>query len=246
MAKFTLTEAKTWLHSHDVSGLMSAIQLDHSTELVDVTNLASTGGVRERLGGLKAVTCALDGYFDYDVQGSLLFDNVGVDNPERPWSVTPTDGTEGQIAFAFPAIQANINLGNAVGEAFRFSIEAEATGVNAVLARGMVVANVTSASASSNTSGVQIGAPAAGQSVYSALHVLAASGSSPTLDVVVQSDTTGFPSPTARITHTQQTAIGSEWGTPFTAGTTDDYWRVNYTIGGGTPSFDFVVVVGFG
>ena len=85
----------------------------------------------------------------------------------------------------------------------------------------------------------------AGKSMYAALHVISVSGTSPTLDVIVQSDdNSGFTTPTNRITFSQTGAVGAEWGSVAGA-VTDDYWRVSYTIGGSdTPTFAFAVTCG--
>ena len=97
-----------------------------------------------------------------------------------------------------------------------------------------------SASGDSGT-GIQLGAVSATQSVHASLHALTVSGG--TLDVTVESDTaSGFPSTTTRITFAQITAVGSEFASAAGA-ITDEYWRVDFTVGGGG-TFDFVVCVG--
>jgi hypothetical protein len=71
-------------------------------------------------------------------------------------------------------------------------------------------------------------------------------GTSPTLDVIVQSDdASGFPSATNRITFTQATGFTAEYATPVAGAITDDWWRVNFTIGGtASPNFTFICVIG--
>jgi hypothetical protein len=60
----------------------------------------------------------------------------------------------------------------------------------------------------------------------------------------VESDDNGsMTSATTQITFPQKTFVTSEWLSAAGA-ITDDYWRVGYTIGGSTPSFNFAVVVG--
>jgi hypothetical protein len=54
----------------------------------------------------------------------------------------------------------------------------------------------------------------------------------------------GFPSPATRLTFAQKTAAGYEFKSAAGA-ITDDWWRVDWTIGGtATPTFSFVVAVG--
>ena len=80
--------------------------------------------------------------------------------------------------------------------------------------------------------------------MYSYLHVMTTGTGSPTLDVVIQSDdNAGMTSPTTRITHAQKTAIGAEL-LSVAGAVMDDYWRVNFTIGGSSPSFLFAVMLG--
>jgi hypothetical protein len=80
--------------------------------------------------------------------------------------------------------------------------------------------------------------------VYGLLHVFSATPGPDTLDVVVQSDSANtFLSPTDVITFAQKTAAGHEW--KEAAGPiTDTWWRISYTIGGGSPSFTFAVAIG--
>jgi len=74
--------------------------------------------------------------------------------------------------------------------------------------------------------------------------VIAASGTTPTLDVTIESDDAeGMASATTRLTFTQATATTSEWQ-ELAGAVTDDWWRAAWTIGGGSPSFTAVVVVG--
>jgi len=95
----------------------------------------------------------------------------------------------------------------------------------------------TYTSSSETATNASIGAVSATQSVYSALHVTAASG---TLDVIVESAPSNWSSESTRITHTRFTAVGAEMLS--TAGAiTDAYWRVKWTLSG---SFDFIVSLG--
>ena len=80
---------------------------------------------------------------------------------------------------------------------------------------------------------------AAARQLVLQLQVTAASGTAPTLDVVVQ-DTTDGTNYNTIATFTQKTAAAREvirLTTPFT-----DNLRVNYEIGGVTPSFTFNVI----
>lgn len=80
------------------------------------------------------------------------------------------------------------------------------------------------------------------------LVVSAASGTSPTLDVVVQHSIDGGTTWFTLLTFTQKTAAGNELKTESevdaaTAEVYGDCLRVSYTIGGTTPSFTFSVLI---
>jgi hypothetical protein len=106
--------------------------------------------------------------------------------------------------------------------------------------------NVSRTSTSTGT-GRQLGAVVAGKSMYAALHVISASGTNPTLAVILQSDdNAGFTTATSRITFSTATASANRAQLSSVAGAiTDDYWRISYTIGGtSTPTFAFAVTAG--
>ena len=72
------------------------------------------------------------------------------------------------------------------------------------------------------------------------LHVTAASGTTPTLDVLIQMDTNAaFTSPTTLVTFTQAVAATSQRVENTTS--TERYIRISYTIAGTTPAFTFAV-----
>jgi len=125
-----------------------------------------------------------------------------------------------------------------------FALSASGGAAAARIVRGVVLHPATARTTSGTGTITYVGDVSSGQKAYAALHVIAASGSSPTLDVAVQSDgDSSFGSPTDRITFSQASAVGAEWKSASGA-ISDSYWRVSYTIGGSSPSFTFVVVFG--
>lgn len=98
---------------------------------------------------------------------------------------------------------------------------------------------LASAARTTTASATAIPGFAAAAKLVLQLNVTAASGTAPTLDVVVQ-DTVDGTNYSTIATFTQATAVTREvirLSTPFT-----DSLRVVYTIGGVTPSFTFAVV----
>ncbi len=121
------------------------------------------------------------------------------------------------------------------------SFDAKATGTLSI--QGTLMATGTK-TVTGNETGYQLGAVSSTQRIYAGMHVLAASGTAPTLDAVIQSDdNAGFSSAATQLTFTQATGTTSEFisaAGPYT----DDYWRASLTLGGTSPSF--TIILGFG
>ena len=81
--------------------------------------------------------------------------------------------------------------------------------------------------------------------LYALMHVTAVSGTSPTLDMVINSDeAVEMGSATPRFTFAQKTTIGSQWMTPISASMIDTYFQASWTIGGtDSPSFTVAVIL---
>lgn len=241
MATQVLTNAKLLVNGFDFSGDMNALSLEYGAELQDNTTFGAD--TRSRKGGLKTVTLGGEGFWNADgtdEPDDVLFGRVGQDTSVM--TVAPNDGAAGSIAYIVNGIVGQYSHGGAIGDMHGFSVAAEA---QSRLVQGTVLHNASQTTTGNGTA-YQVGAVGASQSLHAAIHVLSVSGTSPTLNVIVQSDDgAGFLSPTNRITFTQATAIGAQWATPVAGAITDTYWRVNYTIGGtGTPTFLFVVTIG--
>lgn len=240
MAHQIIKDARLWIAQYDIAGHANRCVLDYAAEMQDDTPLNVTA--RKRMGGLKTIALQCEGMYEAGVgmPDELIPANLGV--ADVPVSLCPIAGAAvGSRAFTFRANLAEYQLGGLIGEMARFSAGAEAS--QGPLVRGEVLHNTTQ-TASGNGSARQLGAVTSQQRLYAALHILAVSGTLPTLNVKIQSDNgAGFGTPADQITFTQANAVGSQWGSVVGA-ITDDYWRVNFTIGGTNPSFTFVIVAG--
>jgi len=240
MSKQVLQNCKLYVDGYDFSGDMNALALDYSAEMQDNTTFGQD--TRTRQGGLKVSTFAHEGYWSGGVDNvdDILFNKIGL--IDVPMTVGPIAGVAGEVGFFMPVTVGVYNPGASIGDMFSFSVEGESSKDG--LIRGTIMLNGT-LSASGNSTARQLGAVSSSQKMFAALHVLSAGGTSPTLDVVVQSDSaSGFASPSNRFTFSQKTIVSSEWATPVAGSITDDWWRINYTIGGTSPSIAFVVSVG--
>lgn len=247
MASLPLINVKLWRGGIDASGRSNQADLKLMTEALDDTGFGSTA--RLYVPGLDSVQFSHAGRLEYGAGNieAALWDAQGT--ADEIFSVAVDSDADGAVgvgdrAYVFRHIQSTLSRQGTPGQIHTFTVTAEGSGPHG---RGMVLeAGVTARAATFNGAAAQVGAVAATETLMGALHVLAASGTLPTLDVVVQSDSTsGFSSPATALTFTQQSAVGSEWQSAAGA-VTDTYYRVAVTIGGTDPSFTFAVCLGLG
>lgn len=238
MAKFVLTDARVKYGGADLTGFLSSATISAEIDTPEITAFGDLS--RRRVPGIIDITAEHSGFFESDVNGlpdKNLFDGIGSDS--LVFSMTAEGATLGDVAYTFEAQEANYSPGASHGEVYAFSAQISGDGV---LVRGVVMEDgiFTSSVVGTNR---QISDVPSGKSVFSAIHVTAVSGTTPTLDAVVESDVSGFASPITRLTHPQFTTVGSNFQTS-TAVVTDDFWRYNFTIGGAAPSFTIFGIIG--
>ena len=200
-------------------------------------------GWESSISGKRSAKLAYAGFSDFsaaDLSGQTFADLGGL----QPITVTPdipATPALGDLAYFFRARRYEVSMVDTHGDVAKVSVTAGGSG-DVIRGRLMVPKSAITATGSSASS--QVGAVSATQSVYASLHVFTVSGTSPTLDVTVGSDdNSGLTSETSRLTFPQATGVGSGWQS-LAGAITDDYWVVNYTIGGTTPSFTFAVAIG--
>ncbi len=232
MAKFVLKDAKVLYGGRDLSGELSSVDLVYTATTPENTTFGNNS-VR-RLPGIMDAVATQNGYWDAvsatDSLDADLFAQIAAASDVV--TLSPDGGQAAEIAFLFKGQAASYNPGASHGEVFAFALTINGDGE---LSRGLVLENGVF-TATANGTEQQVGAVLAGENIYSNIHVVAASGTTPTLDVTVQSDIVGFGSPTLQMTHPQFTAVGANQQI-LAGAVTDDYWRYVITIGGGSPSF---------
>lgn len=240
MGHVVLNDAKVWVAGFDLSGDLNALAVRYGVDAKDDTNFGDTTQVH--LAGRRQVRAELQGRYDAGASAidKVLFDRIGT--VDVPFSFNADGGAAGEIAYTFKAMAATLNIGGEHGEVAPIECSAVGTGE---LVRGTILFNGTATTTGTGTA-YGITGPDTGQLARASLHVLAASGTAPTLDVVVESDTdSGFGSGVSRITFAQATGVTAEYKESASGiGTAEDNWRISYTIGGTSPSFTFVVVLG--
>lgn len=242
MAIQVLNNAVVWWQQFDFSGDHNQVSL---AEAEDDLDSGVFGDVAHRT-HLGAGRITASGTVLYQAGSGLVDTNLAPELAaiDRVISISPDGGDDGERAYSFlAAIARHSPFEGAAYGGLLVSIWG-AAGRGTVLVPGTILHPKTVRTATGNGTGRNLGAVSAAQSVYGALHVFTVSGSSPTLDVIVQSDSDNtWASPISRLTFAQKTAVGAEWKSAAGA-ITDGWWRVNYTIAGTTPSFTFAVVTG--
>lgn len=239
MANQILRDCKLYADKYDFSGKMNALALTLGVDLKDDT--AFGDDTKSNVAGLRSVSFQHEGYFEAGVGSvdEVFFANLGLAN--KPMTISPMAAAEGDVAYFFNSLQGKYAPGAKHGELLNFQVSGQAS---SDLVRGTILNNATR-TVSGNTTALQLGAVSAVQKLFAALHVLVVSGTTPTLVVKVQSASAqGFGTPNDRITFASQNGANALWAAPVSGAITDTWWRVNYTITGTTPSFQFVVPVG--
>lgn len=249
MATVVFNNAKVLAGGYDLSGQLNEVNLQYEAEQLDDTHFGDS--TRKSKGGLKVAQFGMSGHLEYGDAAidNILFANVGRVAASEPIldpiTISPEGGEFGTRSFIFkPLLQSITPVGGDIGELIPFTAAAVGRDGKSLI-RAQMMHDLDPARTGSGVATVsQLGAIAAGQTMYMSLHVIAVSGSSPTLDVIVESDdNSGITSGTTRITAAQMTGIGSQYLT-LAGPITDDYWRVGYTLGGSSPSFTFAVALG--
>jgi hypothetical protein len=244
VTKIVLKKVRHFAAGTDLTGASNKIELDDEFEVKDATTWGSEGA-KEVLGGLESCSISDSGFWyagDLTQVDDAMWAARG--GPIIPWTAGApnTNAAVGDVAYLTKALQTDYKFGGAPGDIAPWSMTAES---DWPLVRGQILHPPGTARTSTGTGTPrQLGAVPAGSSLYVCLHVLSVSGG-PTLTVTVESDdSSGFGSPTTVLTFADVTEPGGQ-ALQLHGATTDDWFRVKYTITGGTtPSVLFVASAG--
>lgn len=238
MAMQVIKDVTALIANYDISGQANNFAaLPVTVQALDKTNGASAGW-QEFEPGLKSMGGTISGFTD-----DMTFDSdqlTGLQNV--PFTLSLNNAlAEGDIIHAYKANQTAFDRPMQVGQLLGYSGTFTANGAGV---KGFAL-HVGAETATGASAGQNLGAVAAGQTIYAWQHVTATAGTSPTLDTLVESDATDawVGAETTRFTFTQETdaTSGYQWLTPVAGAITDTWWRVSYTITGSAgQSFTFV------
>lgn len=247
-----LKNVRLYMGGADYTGVSNKVEFTPEVEEKDVTTFGdydtTTGDLWKAVkGGIATAKISQSGFWEAGDTGKVDDDRYAALGGAGAWSafptVTPAALTYGDLAWFTKAHSSSYALLGGVGDVAPWS--GSLTSVYPAVRGVCAHPPGTARTATGNGTAVQLAAVTATQYLYASLHVLSVSGTgSPTLTVKVQSDTaSNFPSATDVMTFTAATARTGE--TIRSVGPiTDDFFRVNYTISGSSPSFLFVVAIG--
>lgn len=246
MAKHILKNVRLFAGGVDLTGQSNKVELSAEFEEKDTTTFGSVDANgelwKEVVAGLGSAKAQASGFWEAGDASKVDNDQFATLGAIGPWTICPLAATDGSLAYVLSALRTSYTLLDQVGEVAPYAGQAASTWP---LARGKVIHPVGTARTTTGTGTItQLGALATGQSLYVALHVVSAAGTTPSLTVAIQSASlVGFGSPTTRATFTAATAPGGQV-TRIVGPVTDQFWRVNYTISGTDPSFLFAAAAG--
>lgn len=244
MAVLTWQDAEILAGPYRLTGRSNTVELDFEAVQLDVTTFDSEGWM-ESIGGLMSMSSSVDGFYDADVleTGALTLDQHLFDTlagAQMPLTIAPTKA-DGSVAYVAGVKRGSLDMLGQVGDVAPFS---SAMFGDSVVGRGNLIhpANTTETAGGTGT-GVQLGATASGQFLLVSVHVTALSGTSPSLDITVESDDNAGFTTAATVLNTGAITVPTSTLTLVAGPVTDDWMRVTWTLGGTTPVARFGVAV---
>ncbi|MFM9643136.1 hypothetical protein [Streptomyces turgidiscabies] len=243
MSFITLTGVRLFAVGADLTGASNKAELSSEYEEKDKTTYGSSGW-KEVMAGLGSAEVGAEGFWEAGDASKVDDASWSQIGGSGPWTIAPVAATPGDLAYLVKAMRCDYNFGGQVGDIAPYKAKAVSTWP---LARGVIAHNPATARTSSGNggTGANLGAVAAGQRLYASLHVLSVSGTTPTLDVTIESDSANtFGSPITQLTFTQANSISGQILRTDGTAITDTWFRATWTIAGTSPSFLFAMAFG--
>lgn len=242
MGRFILTDVRLFAVGADLTGHSNKVELSAEFEEKDTTNYRSQGW-KEVMAGLGSAELSGEGQWEAGDPGKVDDSSWADLGGVGPYTVGPDGAAVGDLAYVMKALRGDYRLGDAVGEVAPWTGAVKSSWP---LVRGQFAHPPgTPVTASGDGTGLELGALATEQRLYASLHVLSATGTTPSITVTVESDADNtFASPTTRLTFDAATAEGGQILRTDGTAITDTWWRASWSVSGTTPSFLFVVSLG--
>jgi hypothetical protein len=231
-----LRDQNIFMGGYELTGISNSVSVVAGRENPDFTVFGNA--TRLYAPGLKTASIEAAGFFEANPYDAGLFGELALP-AGTPFSVS-NGATPGAVAYSLLGMIGDYKpMGSAVGDVAEYSAGVASSGD---LVRGSLMLK-SSVSASGLSTVRQLGMVSATQKLYAILHVFSVSGTSPTLDAIIRSDTgSGMSSPLTRATFSQMNARGAQWK-EIDGAIADDWWQVDYTLGGTDPVFGLAVIL---
>ncbi|WIM97703.1 hypothetical protein ACTOB_001251 [Actinoplanes oblitus] len=249
MSKFVLKGTRLFVNAVDLTSVNNKVELMAEVDEQESTAFnpdSATEVWREVLGGIISSKCSAEGQWEAGDPGKVDDAAWAALGAIGPVTICPVGGpvAAGDLAYLTTMLAGDYQIGDQVGNVAPWSLDA--TGSSPLVRGAALHPPGTARTSTGNGTAVQLGALAADQALYVNLHVLSASGTTPSITVKVQSDdNSGMTSPTDRATFTAATTRDAQTA-KIVGAITDDYWRIAWTISGTGPSFLVIVSAGIG
>ena len=243
MARISAKSAGLLVDEFDFSGVSNSMNLDFAEAPADVTAFADAA--LTYIQGKPTFTFNVNGVWspaspNYD--GEMFTDLTATNRRVGIYPGGLSDGVFGYEGATNISASPRVST---IGDAIACNVTWQ--GASAPF-RSTILRYATDSSSANGTQ-YTLGTIASTNTIIGVLRLLEIGGSgNNTLDVKIQSDTSGYSSPTDRLTFTQlNQGSGATFETQTAAGPagSDNIWRVVVTIGG-AGSRSFKLIVGFG
>lgn len=241
MSRFVLLDTRLFAPGADLSGASNKIELTSEIEDKDATNYRSQGW-KEVLGGLGSAEISGEGQWEAGDPSMVDDASWATLGGVGPYTVCPTDSVVGALAYITSGMRADYKVGDAVGEIAPWAGTVKSSWP---LVRGQIAHPPGTARTATGTGTIlNLGAIPTGKRLYAALHVLSATGTTPSITARIESGDATLTVPTTRLTFAAATEAGGQILRGDGTAITDTHYRVAWTITGTSPSFMFAVSLG--
>ena len=230
-------DAVVLLDNTNLSTTLSDVSVSLTSDVAETSTFSTSS--KTYIAGLKDGTATASGYFETSSPDSDAEFLAQLGSTGSAFSIAPTGYTRGNPATLGKVIETSYDrsadVGGVVSIAVAFQFSDDFFDGKSLVAPAAFTTTSTETSVDFGAAGTNGGG--------GSLHVIAASGSSPTLDAKIQTsaDNASFSD---YITFAQQPAVGSEFKT--STSNPARYARAVLTIGGSTPSFTVAISFGQG
>ena len=229
-----LKDAKIAVRGVDLSGVSNQVSL---TAGVATENSNAFGDDTEIVAPtLPSISGNISGFFEGDTEDAEFFANIGLSGV---FVALAQAAALGSRAYFFKATFTSKENAASHGELVKFS--SDFSGAGSLLAGPLMENGIFTATGPGT--GRQLSTLSASQTLFAQVHALAVSGASPSLSAKIESDVTGFGTPTDRITFDAITAVGAQQKSLVGPITPDDFFRFNVTAISASGSFTLLVVL---